>query len=90
LSQELPAIGHGDRCNHDPRRVGQYEVIGQEGHPYSGRPTSNQLRQIDRAFEDVKKLIGELNAILRKDIPAFLSEVTAQNLWGSSAQPIVP
>lgn len=33
LSRELPAVGHGDRCNDDPKRGGQYEVPGQEGHP---------------------------------------------------------
>jgi hypothetical protein len=33
LSREAPAIGHGDCCNHDPRRGGICETNCQEGHP---------------------------------------------------------
>jgi hypothetical protein len=28
LSREVPALGHGDRCNHDPQRGGHCEGIG--------------------------------------------------------------
>jgi hypothetical protein len=32
LPREMPAAGHGDRCNDDPQRGGQYEVRGHEGY----------------------------------------------------------
>ena len=57
---------------------------------YSGRPTADQLRQIDWAFEDATKLVEELNAILQKEMPALFSEMTTRNLWISPARPIAP
>src|SRR5215217_5316307 len=29
----MPAIGHGDRSDHNPQHGGPYEVIGHESHP---------------------------------------------------------
>ena len=57
---------------------------------YSGRPTTDQLRQIDWAFEDVTKLVEDLNAILQREIPALFSEMTTRNLWIRPARPIAP
>ena len=64
--------------------------LGRQIDGYSGRPTSDQLRQIDWAFEDAMKLIEELNAILQKGIPALFSELAAQNIWIAPARPIAP
>jgi len=83
-----------DKLSRDQRELeGQLRSVSglaREIDGYSGRPTSDQLRQIDWAFEDVTKLVEELNAILQKEVPALLSEMTTQNLWISPSQPIAP
>lgn len=63
---------------------GQFNSVSGVGRAidgFTGIPTPTQLRQIDWAYEDARKSIGELNQLSERDVPAMFGELTAQKTF---------
>ena len=42
LSREVPALGHGDRCNEDPQHGCEHKVVSNEGHASRRRQENDE------------------------------------------------
>ncbi len=57
---------------------------------YSARPTADQVRQVDWAFDDATKLVADLNRVTQTDLPSLLSGISSAPAWPARPGAVSP